>query len=85
MKFSPVLKSSKIFLHLRLSSEVIGKSSAVVKKTSAIFEGRRNSLAIFEGLRKSSAGFGNSGSVETKNLTHFTEKKLAGIYNYAGN
>ena len=34
---------------------------------------------IFGDLRKSFEIFGNSESVETKNLTHFTEKKLAGI------
>ena len=44
--------------------------------TSSVNFGRRR---IFDNLRKSSKIFGNSGSVEMKNLPHFTEKKLAGI------
>ena len=45
-------------------------------------------MEVFENLRKSSEIFGNlrkskfSGSVEMKNLTHFTENKLEGIRHY---
>ena len=69
----------KIFLHLQLSSEVVTKSLAIFGscwKSSAIYGSRPKSLKIF-GSRQEI--FRNSGSVETKNLTHLTEKKLAGL------
>ena len=72
----PVLKSSKICLHLRLSSEVVGKSLEVVgnlRRSSEVFQNLRQSLEAVGKII-----FGNSDSVATKNLAHFTENKLAG-------
>ena len=60
-----VLKSSKIFLHLRLSSEVVGKSSEVVGNI-------RRSSQVFRNLRQSSE------DVDEK-CHAFYGKKLAGI------
>ena len=61
----PCRRKSFCNLHLRLSSEVEGKSSA-------IFGSRQK---IFGNLWKQSVKiFGNLSSAQTKNPTHFTEK-----------
>ena len=66
---SLVLKSSKILLHPRLSSEVVGKSSAIVGS-------HRKSLAIFGSRRKPSAIFGRKLS---RHLQIFALWRLAGM------
>ena len=73
--------------HCRPIFEVVENLST---PSAIIFESQWKPSAIFGSLPKSSAIFGscqqifgNSESVEMKNLTHFTEKKLAGIqFNY---
>ena len=76
----PDLKLSKISLHLRLSSEVVRKSSAIFGTCSNQL---RPSLEIFRNLRKPSKIFENSGSVHLTFycafFMHFTENKFAGI------
>ena len=53
----PVLKSSKILLHLWLCSEVVGKSSEVVGN-------HQRSLELYRNLRQSSEAVGKSSEID---------------------
>ena len=53
----PVLKSSKIFLHLRLSLEVVAKSSEVVGNL-------QQSLEVFQNCWQSSEAVGKSSEIQ---------------------
>ena len=55
------------------------KLSESLRKSSEIFGNLRKSFENFNNLPKPSVKLRKFSSVGTKNLTHFTEKKLAGI------
>ena len=74
-------KSMKIFLHLRLSLEVVGKSSALFGRLKKF----QRSSEVFQKLRQSLEAVGKSLEIQVLwrcklNLMHFTEKKLAVIF-----